>query len=362
VALELSDSEFAVYICSKEGFIKKHGWERALLKHMRSNPGDVIAGHHSHMPKFIYGREYQKHPEFSKFRNPDFALDNPNRRFAHVQGGVFIMRRDFVKDHGGFNPATPHGGMDVEMSYYIESMGGGLGVIPEVASLTVKTRPTLTAIVDERTVIAHPLTVTSVVTDLDAITKDKGQCCNLCGWQGKTFTAENKKDQQIQVCPECLSSDFGRSIMKLLANNHHIYRGEKCFVLSDDKSLKAMLEKLFKVVLVSDKDDDFLKGVKASKDEVDCFIVDPELMADSKMTSIWKTMIEKLSIDGEIIFADKYFKDELNVSDASKSTQPVLQEIFANTDERFSIEYRDFARFCVAVDWRRFAHIRRVGA
>jgi len=359
IALELSQSEFAIYICSKEGFIKKHGWERTLLEHMRNSPDDVIAGHSSQMPKYIYGKEYEGHPNFENFRNPEFAKKNPNRVFKHVQGGVYIIRREFVKEHGGFNPKTPHGGMDIEMSYYIESLGYQLGEIPEVASLTTKTRPTLTAITNERTVIAHPLTVESVTNDLDSLVKQAGHRCNICGWQGQSFIIETIEKQSIHKCPECHSTGFARSVMKYMANNHHIYRNEVCVVLSDDKALQAMLNKLFRLVLIHT---DVISLQKERKKAIDIYIVDPELFSNNDETEIWGTMFRRLTPSGEIIFADNLFEDDSNLSDAMMSTNRKLTSALSILDSNYQLKYFDYSSYCVAYDWRRFGVLRLASA
>ncbi len=357
IALELSDSEFAIYICSKEGFIKSHGWERPLLEHMRNNPNDALAGHHAQMPKYIYGNEYVDHPNFEKFRNPEFAEKNPERTFRHVQGGIFIIRRDFVAEHGGFNPATPHGGMDIEMSYYIESLGYGLGEISEVASLTTKTRPTLTAITSERTVIAHPFTIEAVTTEFDSLSKENGNKCNVCGWQGKLFIQETAKNDLIQKCPECQSTGFGRSIMKVLANSLHIYRGETCMVLTQDKSMQSFLSKLFKTVSVNQNDDDFLKALQEVEAQIDFCIVDPELMHDSKKAKLWQAVLAKLAPKGEILFADGLFEDDLFLHDATTATNKVLTSAMSKFDKKYTLEYLDYSSYCVAYDWRRIGKI-----
>ena len=355
IALELSDSQYAIYICSKEGFIKKHGWERTLMEHMRSNPNDAIAGHHSQMPKYIYGKEYLKHPDFLKFRNPEFANKNPERVFKHVQGGTFILDRNFVYEHGGFNPATPHGGMDVEMSYYIESLGYGLGEIPEVASLTVKTRPRLPVILNERTVIAHPLSLNNVDEDLDSITKENGQRCNICGWKGRSFLIDSPK--QKEVCPDCGSTGFARSLIKILANSTHIYRGENCAVLSSDRALTSGLHQFFKEVFVTSDSADFMNILTDYAGDMNCILIDPETIDETLKIELWDLSINKLSSKGELIFADASFVDESSINEASKYLNEDIQEICSKLDGQYSLEYVDFSSYCIGYDWRRFGKL-----
>ncbi|MCF6204917.1 MAG: glycoside hydrolase family 99-like domain-containing protein [Methylococcaceae bacterium] len=354
IALELSDSEFGIYICSKEGFIKSHGWERPLLEHMRNNPNDALAGHHAQMPKYIYGKEYLNHPDFAKFRNPEFAQENPERVFKHVQGGVFIIRRDFVAKHGGFNPATPHGGMDIEMSYYAESLGYGLGDIPEVASITVKTLPKLQTILTERTVVAHPLTIKNVNTQLDSIEKNKGQTCNMCGWKGSTFINVENQGIQTLKCPKCSSTSFGRSLVRLLANNHHIYRKEKALVLSDDKSLKKFIEPFFDSLLITNDAELFYSTLKLSQKKLDLIIIDFSFIKEKP--ELWKNIIKSLSPIGEVIFTDSFFVDSEKTKPAD-SLNTSLNIAFSATAQRYLINYTNISSFCIGYDWRRLGVI-----
>ncbi len=349
IALELCKSEFAIYICSKEGFINKHGWERTLIDHMRENSDNVMAGHYSQMPNYIYGREYINHPEFSKFRNPDFAKNNPNKIFKHVQGGVYIIQKAFIKEHGGFNPATPHNGMDIEMSYYIESLGYELGEIPEVASITVKTLPKLPAILNENTVIAHPFSMKNINNDFDSLIKTNGHRCSICGWKGKLF-------EQGQKCPECYSTGFGRSLLKILSNNHHIYRNEKALILTSDPTVKEFTTPFFNSLLVTDNEEIFKSTLSISTAKLDLIIVDFDCIKES--TKLWKLMLTSLSEIGEVIFTDALFLDECSIG-ASKSRNTNIKNAFSSKQDNNIIKYTDFTSYCIAYDWRRFGVVQR---
>src|SRR5690606_8770362 len=107
IALAQGNGKYAVYICSKEGFIAKHGWEKMLIRQMDAHPDHALSGYKTHLPKYTLGSELIKHPDFSKFRNQHYARDNPDKVFTHVQGGAFILRRSIVESHGGFSLALP---------------------------------------------------------------------------------------------------------------------------------------------------------------------------------------------------------------------------------------------------------------
>lgn len=241
LALRYGDATHAIYICSKEGFVARHGWERPLLDHMRDNPGTGLAGHLSHMPRFTRGSELATHPEFHQFRNPDFARANPDRPFRHVQGGVFILDRGVVADRGGFSDRLVQDMMDVEYSYFLESEGMALGKIDTVASLTVKTHPKLPAILTERTSVAHPVTLDLAATRLDRLDDRQLSACNLCGGLD-TIEAGGS-------CTACGSSPFGRGLFTVLAHDWRCHRGEAAWLdcPSDPALVQTLATKMFDV-------------------------------------------------------------------------------------------------------------------
>ncbi len=300
MAFEMASGELAIYVCSKEGFVKDHGWERHLIQYMRSHPAVVMAGHKVYLPRFTYGAELARHPEFSKFRNPEFAQTHPARPFGHVQGGLFIARRESFLDLGGFNPSTPQANMDVEMSYYLESEGRPLGEIPELASVTVKTLPRLLAILDERTVAAHPLTNHSVKEQLDVLLDAKRRHCNLCGWSGAAFQA-NVRSPDESTCPKCGSTPYGRLVFRVLANDHRIYRDERCALLSHDTGLAAALSnQMFKLDVHESDPVLFATSLSRAESGFACILLDttvPDHITPSQLEHIVRT----LGHDGEIL-------------------------------------------------------------
>ena len=241
LALSYGDAKYAIYICSKEGFVAKHGWERTLVDYMRNNPEVGLAGYQTHMPRHTLGSELATHPRFAEFRNPEFAHANPTRPFQHVQGGVFILDRDVFATKGGFSEQLFQDMMDVEYSYFLESEGIKLGKIDAVASLTVKTHPTLPAILSERTVIAHPMTLETARSRLDPLTDRATTYCNLCD----TMQALDTNG----VCTTCKSTGFGRKIFSTLAHDWRCHRGERAFLdcPSDPALVKVLGTKMFDV-------------------------------------------------------------------------------------------------------------------
>jgi glycosyltransferase involved in cell wall biosynthesis len=234
LALSLGDATHAIYICSKEGFVACHGWERDLLDHMRAHPGTGLAGYKTHMPRFTLGAELATHPRFGEFRNPDFARAHPVRPFQHVQGGVFILDRGVFARTGGFSDRLVQDMMDVEYSYFLESAGVTLGQIDSVASITIKTLPRLPAVLDDTIGIAHPLTPETARAMLDPLQDRKTTCCNLCG----TLDAIDAAGR----CGACGSTGLGRKIYQALAHDWRGFRGERALVdCASDPTLASVL-------------------------------------------------------------------------------------------------------------------------
>lgn len=235
IAFAASDAVYAIYVCSKEGFIQRHGWERPLIKAMREKHDAEMGGYFCHMPKFANGTEIQRHPAFEKFRNPGFAMENPDRPIRHIQGGVYILRRDVVNKESGFSNLLPQSNTDVEFSYFLESQKRNLINLDAISSLTVKTRPTLSAIMDENTTIAHPLTCESA-TEISQRMSIRGTShCNICdAW-------ETINDSGL--CKSCGSNGTARKIYQRLAHDWRGFRDSPALLMGDNGVLSRVLGK-----------------------------------------------------------------------------------------------------------------------
>ena len=239
IALNIGQGEFSIYICSKEGFVLKAGWERHLINAMRGCPEAPIGGHLIFSPSFVDGRAYLELPWFDYARNPGFAQNNQSRPFFHVQGGFYILRRSFYLKHGGFNPRIRHNGMDIEYSYYTESLGLPLLDVPNLTSLSNKTLPPLTAHLDENTVAAHPLTLAQLPEVAALVSGKIKSRCNVCGFSGRAFASDTLD------CPDCGSLPFSRLIYRHLASSNLVYRNLAAILLLPDLSLKKIAERIF---------------------------------------------------------------------------------------------------------------------
>jgi glycosyltransferase involved in cell wall biosynthesis len=220
VCLANSASRYAVYVCGKEGFVLGHGWERGLVDYMDANPKVGLAGTLCYSPTYLYGRDYpERVSEFPKFRNPGFATAHPARRFGHVQGGFFVIRRAMVQDIGGFSDDVPHNYTDVEYSYYAESCGWQLGQAPRLLALFNKTRPGLLSRIDDAVLATHPPTLEDLPL-LDRIAGGEGAYCNVCGWHSESFEAVDPGP----ACSACGSTPADRSLFRFIAGSMLTYR------------------------------------------------------------------------------------------------------------------------------------------
>jgi hypothetical protein len=153
---------------------------------------------------------------FSQFRNQQFAHDNSDREFGHVQGGLFGMRRKMYEDIGGFSDAVPHDYTDVEYSFYAESKGWKLGEIDNVLALFNKSRPTLSQRIEENVKVAHPVALEEIET-FEALVRGELKHCNICNWFGPKLAGRYE-------CVGCGSAPEDRSLFKWLSESKLMYR------------------------------------------------------------------------------------------------------------------------------------------
>lgn len=224
ICLQHGNSDYAVYVCGKEGFVLDHGWEKGLVEYMDTNPDVGLAGTLCHSPSYLTGAAY---PEgvalFSKFRNREFVSKNADRRFGHVQGGFFILRRAMYEGIGGFSDEVPHSYTDVEYSFYVESMGWKLGSPPRLLALFNKTRPGLFSRMDERVLATHPPVLADLPL-LDRMVRNEVVHCNVCGWHGNIFMSGDGEGGKGEECPGCGSLPVDRTLYRYLAESMLTYR------------------------------------------------------------------------------------------------------------------------------------------
>ena len=233
LALEKMENEFAIYICSNEGFVLEHDWEREALSYMKKHPQVGIAGNLIHSPSFYNGRTYREQEWFKKFRNKEHILGKDDVPFRHVQGGAYILRRAAYQQSGGFNPLLPQGHMDVEYSYYLESNGWELGEVPGWVSLSKKTRPGVFTFLDENTTLVHPLRLEET-NQMEQSTLN----CNICHGQLKD-----------NICTSCNSDSSERAIYRIIGKTDKTHRSLTCTLLLDHNSIhNTLTEPFFKLV------------------------------------------------------------------------------------------------------------------
>lgn len=217
ICLETSSSDYAVYVCGKEGFTLEQGWERPLVDYMERHPQVGQAGTLAYSPSYLYGRDYPAGVrEYPNFRHHEFVEGRPDRRFGHVQGGFFILRRSMIEAAGGFSEAVPHDYTDVEFSVHAEASGWQLGQAPGMLALYNKTRPDLFSRIDESMLALHPPTLEQLPL-LDAIARRRTRFCNVCGWHGAAFP-DNLE------CPGCGARPRDRTLYRFLAESTLVYR------------------------------------------------------------------------------------------------------------------------------------------
>lgn len=220
IAMAEGTSDYVIYVCGKEGMTVQPGWERAFINHLDDNPDVGQVGTLCYSPTYLHGREYPKALElFPQFRHPKFALENPDRLFSHVQGGLFAIRRAASDEIGGFSDAVPHSYTDVEFSYAMEAAGWRLGQVYGILALFEKTRPSLASRADETHRAFHPPTLSDLGW-LDLMAQRKIKHCNVC----ERVVDEFDGTYQEQFCPHCGADRRSRSIHRVLSETVLLFR------------------------------------------------------------------------------------------------------------------------------------------
>ncbi len=273
-AIEQGSSKYIFYICAKEGFILNYQWERRAVEFMEEHPDVGMAGSLGYSPSYFRGRDYiDNHPFFQKFRAQKFAQQNLDRPFAHVQGGLFVLRRKTYDEIGGFSNEVPHNGTDVEYSYYVESQGWKLGQIPTMLSLYNKTLPPIDSKIDESVLAAHPLSPENQKL-YQQISQNSVCRCNVCGWSGKAFLTGVEGEK---TCPQCSSRSHHRSLYRHLATTNLTYRQLACLDAKPHEALRPVMKRMFRYQSFSNgsglPQQDLIEKLDQNKDALDLIIL-----------------------------------------------------------------------------------------
>lgn len=248
VALEHGNSDYAFYFCAKEGFLVRRGWEREPLRYMQQNPNVGMGGSMAYSPKYLTGAMYPVGvPVFDKFRNQEFAAANPDRTFCHVQGGLFVLRREMYSEIGGFSLDVPHNHTDVEYSYFAESCGWSLSDVPGILAVYVKARPTLAELIDEGPAALHPPRLAELEV-YDAIASASVNHCGICTWTGDSFTIAGS----AELCPDCNSTEEDRATFKYFAGSTLLNRSLLAVGFAISPGLTKFWNRQFKGLKVAD--------------------------------------------------------------------------------------------------------------
>jgi hypothetical protein len=235
--------------------------------------------------------------------------------------------------------------MDVEYSYYLESMGWELGNIPQVCSLHRKTRPTLDAICDEQTLLAHPLTLANVV-DFDHLVNGAVKKCNICGWHGPDF---NREEPAAAICPHCGSHGHHRKLFRYLAEaTQYIYRKLPCLDLTPHSCMREILAKMFNYRSKPEP------AMKCSYDLILCLLADE------------KTALPPWNIQNVADHLTPQGKALLHLPYGGKTSSPLLAQFLGEGDavmtrqdvekclqvRGFAVQGLRYASSAIAFDWR----------
>jgi len=331
IAMQGGDAEFAIYLCSKEAFIKEHGWDRQVVTWMRERRDVALGGYTTHNPRFTLGKDLTGHPDFPKFREREYAYASPHRPFSHVQGGIYCLQREALKKYGFFSKVIPQNNMDVEYSYFLEAQGAVIDRIPGIVSLTTKTRPELYSVITEGSLAAHPLSTASVENILDAAKQKKIWRCNLCSNE-HPITSETPFQPR---CTNCESTSFDRAVYSEIAHHYSMYRGLSAVFLCEGEALGNACKKAFRVLHGSSAES--ISAKLAGIDDIGMAVIDWDLLASTERSSFATLLRSRLRANSALIGAS---------SDGwrpAPDLPPVRERLI------------DVASSFLRSDWRRFA-------
>lgn len=125
-ALRAAETEAVIYLCASHALVLDEGWERALLAWMADHHEVGIAGDTWASPYLLASERYAPGWDPSRLA--------PEERL-HVQGGAWVGRRSLFERVGWFaEDRYPQGGMDVELSFRLLSLGEKLGRHPAISA------------------------------------------------------------------------------------------------------------------------------------------------------------------------------------------------------------------------------------
>ena len=338
IALEVMKNEFAIYLCSNEGFVLKHDWERKAISYMKNRRNVGIAGNLAYSPSYYDGETYKNQEWFDKFRNQEYMIGKDDVKFKHVQGGIYILRRESYQQCGGFNPLLPQNQMDVEYSYYLQSNGWELGEIAEWISLTTKTIPGVYAYLDENTTFIHPLKLDDINTLDDKASKQ----CNICN--GELIKG---------ICSSCNSDNSERAIYRIIGKTDKTYRSLTCTLFLRRNNLhKIFGDGLFKLANIEYSKRDInedLEFALGNMESTDVLIINLEFDA-SNYKNIINLINEKLNKEGLLILQlsnndslnnnikEYFIKREFTVDTVHFASEKLTNNEFLVAERRISDE------------------------
>ncbi len=118
-AIAACQTEFVVYLCARHAVVTEPGWDEDLVGFMEKHPQFGIAGD-------VWNPRYTL--SSSRYAGTWTPEGHGLEKLLHVQGGAWIARRALFEEVGLFaEDEHPHGGMDVEFSFRLLSLGKTLG-------------------------------------------------------------------------------------------------------------------------------------------------------------------------------------------------------------------------------------------
>ena len=270
---------------------------------MDSNSNVGLAGTLGYSPSYLYGKQYANGvAEFPNFRNKDFAEKNGDRKFFHVQGGFFVLRRAMYDEIGGYSQKVPHNYTDVEYSYYVESCKWEIGSIPNILALYNKTCPDIYSRIDENISAIHPPTLQELSL-LDNIVQKKVVFCNLCRWYGEKFDINNS-------CLQCESAPKDRTLYRFIAETDLTYQRHPSIAINLGSAIKTFWAEQFQGCIFDMTNDSYVSDTNSmlnyAASSMRLIYIDIKEITEEKAMVLIKKIVLLLHNNGILVVRTKY--------------------------------------------------------
>jgi glycosyltransferase involved in cell wall biosynthesis len=325
IALNYCKNKYSVYLCGKEGFAAKSNWILPIISEMEESNA-IMGGNLVVADAYLTFSDFPNGVvNFNNFRNKNFANGNQNKAY-HVQGGIIAMNSHKVRELGGFNLDVPHNYTDVEMGFYLESLGSKIIQLSSILSLFEGSQPDFKHFMNDNISLFHPITIENEHL-VETLATNKITFCNIC--QSKSDT---NLFQMNGFCNQCKSSPLARLLALIITREGYYMKRKHGLVINPPAGFDSFWSKSFRGsgILESafkEKVIDGWLGVRSSYELVIWNVVDSNFISEKVIAFIMSHIGES----GELIITGYNLINDINISGHFKVKE--VSAIYSQTND-----------------------------